>query len=701
MNFSIRHELQPTGRHPHRVRLSCDAAMTPRMARALQRELEKLKGLEGIKVNHLTGSVLFFADNQDKRDAALHFVENEFNCSQHDSLTAEEVEELLTGEKPTGAFIALARFFLLRPLLPMFWRMVVSTASALPFIIKGLRSLLKGKINVDVLDASALVVSMGMRDWRTVGMLTMLLAVAEALEVWTRERSLASLAESLALNVDNVWIIDRDGTEINVPLGKVQPGDMVVVNAGISIPVDGVVESGQALVNQAAMTGEPMPVVREKGGAVYAGTIVETGRLVIKVNQVGEGTRLHQVVSFIDQSEKEKSGLEAHYLRLADKAVPFTFGLAALVWLVTRNLMHTASVLLVDYSCALKIATPLAVLTAMRMGTQRGLAIKGGRYLEAIKEADTLVLAKTGTLTSAVPSVEAVIPAPGRNRREVLRIMACLEEHFPHPVSRAIVNKALEEHVGHEEEHTDVQYVVAHGIASTLHGHKMLLGSRHYLEHDEGVDLSIFDKESERQTALGRSVLFLSDDGVAAGMVVITDPIRKEADRVISQLRSLGFSRILMLTGDDERTARAVAASVNITEFMAHVLPAEKGRIVRKLNAEGCKVMMVGDGINDGAALSAASVGIAMGDGTDLARAVANVLLTRPNLEGLPFARTLACAAVSRIHANVAWSLGLNSLYLAGAIFLGFPPALTALLHNMTTIAISMNAIRTYPGALI
>jgi Cu2+-exporting ATPase len=696
MKFEIVHELGANGRHPWRVRGRYNIPLTARLARAVCRELAKMPGITGVCANPLTRKILFFADTLAHRDAVINYLEHGFDWTKHTRITAEEVEELLTGESPAGAFIGIARFFLLRPLLPPFWRMIVSTASAVPFIMKGLRAIGKGRLNADALDASALLVSILMRDYRTVGMLTMLLALGEALESWTRQTSMTSLIESLALNVDTVWKLDGNGNETNVPLGQIKPGDIVVVRDGAAIPVDGIVESGNALVNQASMTGESIPVARERGGSVFAGTIVEAGSITVRVSEIGEGTRLHQVLGFIRQSEAEKSSLEAQYTRLADRVVPFTFGLAGLALLFSQNLARAASVLLVDYSCAIKLATPLAVLSAMRSGAKHGIAVKGGKYLEAVRKADTLVFDKTGTLTSAKPAVIDIIAAPGHERREILRTMACLEEHFPHPVSRAIVGKAIEEGLHHEEEHADVEYVVAHGIVSTMHGQRLCLGSRHYLEHDEGVDLSVFGEDIARESAMGHSLLFLSEAGKAAGMAVIADPLRPEAKKVIKAMRGLGISRIIMLTGDDERTARAIAHEAGITEFMAQVLPREKGEIIQRLEAAGRKVMMVGDGINDGAALSAASVGVAMGDGTDLARAVANVLLVQPNLEGLVALRHVSVMSVARIRHNFIAAIALNSLYLAGATFAGFSPALCAALHNLTTLGLAVNAIRPY-----
>ncbi|MDO5484498.1 MAG: heavy metal translocating P-type ATPase, partial [Desulfovibrionaceae bacterium] len=431
-----------------------------------------------------------------------------------------------------------------------------------------------------------------------------------------------------------------------------------------------------------------------KGGSVFAGTVVEEGRLVIRVSHVGDGTRLRQIATFIEESEALKAGIQGRSERLADMAVPFTFALAGLVWLVTRDFRRAASVLLVDYSCALKLATPLAVLASMREGARHGVVIKGGRYLEALNEADTLVFDKTGTLTSASPRVVEVIAAPGFEPREVLRVMACLEEHFPHPVARAVVRKAQEEGLQHEEEHAQVEYVVAHGVASSLFGKKLRVGSRHYIEYDEGVDLTLLDKAISEQSALGRSLLYLAEDGKIAGMVAIEDPMRPEAAQVVADMRALGFKRVLMLTGDDERTARTVARYAGIDEFRAQILPTDKAHIVQELTNEGCKVLMVGDGINDAPALSASHVGVAMIDGTDLAREVANVLLTKPDLNGLILARQLGRRTLGRIHINFVATLALNSVFLLGGLFMLLPPGLSALLHNLSTLGVSLNAMR-------
>ena len=574
--------------------------------------------------------------------------------------------------------------------------MISCVCSAIPFLVKGLSALLHGRLSVEVLDASAILASLCMRDFRTVTMLTLLLGLGDTLAYWTRRHSMESLTESLALNVENVWKLQDDGTEISVPLSQISEGDLVVVRDGGAIPVDGIVEDGVAMVNQSSMTGEPLAVQRSKGSSVFASTVVEEGRIVIRVSSVGDKTRIRQVVSFIEESEQLKASIQGKTERLADMAVPFTFALAGIVFLITRNLRRAASVLLVDYSCALKLATPLAVLSSMREGAAHGVVIKGGRYLEALNEADTLVFDKTGTLTNATPQVVDVIAAEGHDPRDVLKVMACLEEHFPHPVARSVVRKAQQENIRHEEEHDEVEYIVAHGVASTLHGKKLRVGSRHYIENDEGIDVSPLEKEIVRQTSLGRSLLYLAEDGKIAGMLAIEDPLRPEAVEVIQELRGEGFKRILMLTGDDTRTARAIAKRAGITEFRAQILPADKAQIVKELSDSGCRVLMVGDGINDAPALSASHVGVAMVDGTDLAQEVANVLLTRPDLHGIVTARRLARATLNRIHRNFAITLVANGLFIAGGLFMILQPGLSALLHNLTTLGVSLYAMRPY-----
>ena len=591
----------------------------------------------------------------------------------------------------------LIRYLILRPFLPRIVRMVSSFFRALPFLLKGGRSLASGRLNVDVLDAAALGISLVRGDFRSVGLITALFAVGEFLEEWTRKKSRESLAESLAVDVDTVWV-KRGEAEVQVPLSALADDDLVVVRAGSSIPVDGVVAEGEAMVNQTSMTGEPLAVARRAGASVYAGTVVEEGRLDIRPTGVGSATRINQIVGFIERSEALKANVQGKAERLADAIVPYSFLLAGGVWAVTRDVARAASVLLVDYSCAIRLATPLAILTGMREGASHGVLIKGGRFIEGLAGADTVVFDKTGTLTEARPRVAEVISLNGHGRDDVLRLAACLEEHFPHPVARAVVRKAEQESLDHQEEHAEVEYVVAHGIASRLRGKRVLVGSRHFVHEDEGVPLDEFLPVVNEWAAKGYSILHLAIGGKLAGILCIEDPLRPEAAAVVRGLREQGVKRIIMLTGDGPVTAAAVANAVGVDEWRAQVLPADKADIVRQLQAEGGKVVMVGDGINDSPALSAADVGVSLRDGADLAREVADVVLSGNDLAELLVARQLAKATLRRIHVNFSSIMGLNSAFMALGLVGRAQPGMLALLHNLTTVGVALNAMRPMLG---
>ena len=599
----------------------------------------------------------------------------------------------MPGENGDPGLWPLFRFLFVRPLLPPALRIFSSLTSALPFLCKGFRELFQGKLNVDVLDAAAIGVSLLRRDFSTVTMLTLLLGLGETLEAWTRRKSLESLRDSLALNVDQVWLL-VDGTEVCVPLSEVREGDLVVVRDGGSIPVDGVVEDGEAVVNQASMTGEPLGVPRGKGASVYSGTVVEQGRLVIRAVHVGDGTRLQQVVSFIEQSEALKAGIQGKFERMADMAVPFTFGLAGLVWLLTRDPLRASSVLLVDYSCALRLATPLAVLASMREGARHGVVIKGGRFLEALAEVDTVVFDKTGTLTNAQPSVRDVVPAPGFERDFVLRITACLEEHFPHPVARAIVAAAAARGLEHRERHAEVAYIVAHGIASALDGKRIVIGSRHFVMEDEHVEVAPEAEARIDGDLEGLSPLYLAQDGKLVGVLGIEDPLKAGVPEAIAALRSQGIGHIIMLTGDNERTAARIAAEAGITEYRADLLPEDKHAYVEALVARGQRVVMVGDGVNDAPALSAADVGIAMGTGTAIAQEVADVTLAAGGLDAIVRLHALSRSLMGRLDRSFTAVMGINSALLAAGIVGIIRPQTSALLHNGTTIALAAESAR-------
>ncbi len=705
MHFSIIHE---TVGSRGRLRVRATNAFSQRGAHKLLDTLFVIEGLEDIVINMRVGSIVAFYTSIAARQAMLetlgivHALTPTAVTFIEDKLKRGAEKETTTG----SSFLAkqgnslfsmglnyICRFVVLRFLLPWPVRVLNAVRSAWPYLSNGFVTLIQGKLNVDVLDATAILVSILRRDFRTVRVLTLLLGFGELLEKWTRQTSRDSLAQSLALDIDLVWV-RREGEEMRVQLDAVQKDDFVIVRAGAAIAVDGVVEEGEAVVNQSSMTGEPLGIVRTVGASVYAGTVVEEGELYIRPTGIGSDTRLQKIIAFIEDSQSRKAEVESRALRLADMAVPFTFALAGLVWLITRNPLRAASVLLVDYSCALRLATPLAILSALREGAKNGILIKGGTYLEALAEADTIVFDKTGTLTESRPVVAEVIPGEGYSREEVLRIAACLEEHFPHPVARAVVRQAEEENLSHREEHTKVEYVVAHGIASSLHGKRVLLGSRHYIEQDEHVDVSPMEEHVARLSECGMSLLYLAMDKKLVGLIAMEDCLRPEASAVIEALRTYGIKRVVMLTGDDVRTATAVAKHLGLSEFYAGVLPIEKADVIRKLQGEGCKVIMVGDGINDAPALSAAEVSISLRDGADLAREVADVVLLDCTLDKLVTARRLSQEVLRRIHRNFVVNMSFNSAFLAGGLLGVLSPQVTAVLHNATTVGVTVNAMR-------
>ena len=591
----------------------------------------------------------------------------------------------------------LARYVFVRPLLPIAVNTVNAILGSLPIIAEGLKSLFQGKLNVSVLDAAALVVSLLRRDFKTAGLLVVLLGLGEMLESYTRKKSLTSLADQLAINVDSVWLRHDDGEIRQKPLSELQEGEEVVVHAGSAIPVDGIVTRGEGSVNQASMTGEPLAVHRYPGASVFAGTVLEEGEITVRATHIGDGTRLSQIVQFIEESEAAKAGIQGKAERWADRIVPFNFLLAGLVYLFTRDFNRMAGVLMVDFSCALRLATPLAILTAMRTGTKEGAVIKGGRYLEALSEVDTVVFDKTGTLTASLPKLSDVVSLePSYSREELLRLAACLEEHFPHPVGRAIVRAAEHEGLWHdsEEEHAEVRYIVAHGICSSVAGRRIVLGSRHFIEEDEKINVDASHAVCEKLALEGKSILYMAVGSQLVGVLGIEDPIRPESKAVIDGLHRMGIKRILMLTGDDARTAQAVANQLGIDEFHAGVLPADKASIIESLKAQGAKVLMVGDGVNDSPALSASDVGVTLRDGADIAQEVADVVLTQNTLTQLPQTIELGRATMRRIRQNFGASVGLNGVFLAGGLSGTLTPALGALLHNGTTIGVCLNAMR-------
>ena len=566
----------------------------------------------------------------------------------------------------------------------------------IPFLRKGLHCLRQRRIKVELLDALSIGISACRRDFGTAGAVMFLLELGELLEDWTRKKSVADLAESLSLHVDRVWLQTPAG-EVLTPIAQVRPGDRVVIRAGGVIPVDGILAEGEATVNQASLTGEPVPVPKRPGGAVYAGTVVEEGECVIEVRQASGQSRYDQIVTMIERSEQMKSAAEAKASGLADKLVPYTFAGSLLGFVLTRSVTRALSVLMVDFSCALKLAMPLAVLSAMREAGREHITVKGGKFLEAVAGADTIVFDKTGTLTHACPRVVQVVPFGGRDEAEMLRLAACLEEHFPHSMANAVVAEAKRRGLTHEEYHSKVEYLVAHGIASAVDGEQVRIGSAHFIFEDEGVQIPT--EEQARFDALPSeySQLYLAIDGELAAVLCISDPLREEAHSVLEALRGLGLHHTVMLTGDSPRTAAAIASQAGVDEFRAGVLPADKADYVAALRRQGHTVLMVGDGINDSPALSEADAGIAISDGAAIAREIADITIAADSLWELVRLRQLAMALMTRIHANYRFVIGFNGVLIALGIAGVLPPAASAMLHNLSTLGVSLHSMCALP----
>ena len=567
-----------------------------------------------------------------------------------------------------------------------------------PFLHKGFRCLSRGKIKVELLDALSIGISVGRRDFGTAGMVMFLLEIGELLEDWTRKKSVADLAESLSLHVDRVWLKTEAG-EVLTPIGQIQPGDWVVVRAGGVIPLDGVVVEGEVTVNQSSLTGESVPVAKRPGGAVYAGTVVEEGECVLEVKQASGQGRYDQIVEMIQRSEQMKSAAEAKASSLADRLVPYTFAGSLLSLALTRNVTRALSVLMVDFSCALKLAMPLAVLSAMREAGREHITVKGGKFLEAVAQADTIVFDKTGTLTHACPRVARIVPFNGKEEAEMLRLAACLEEHFPHSMANAVVEEAHRRGLTHEERHARVEYLVAHGIASSVDGEQVRIGSAHFIFEDEKV--TIPEGEQAKFDALPPeySQLYLAIDGVLSAVICISDPLREEAKDVLSALRGLGVKNAVMLTGDSPRTAAAIAAQLGVDDFQAGVLPADKADYVAALRREGHTVLMVGDGINDSPALSEADAGIAISDGAAIAREIADITIAADSLWELVRLRQLAMALMHRIQNNYRFVIGFNGVLIGLGVAGILPPATSAMLHNLSTLGVSLHSMSALPVA--
>lgn len=577
--------------------------------------------------------------------------------------------------------------------LPMPVRAVITSVKSVKYIWKGIRCLAHGRLEVPVLDATAISVSVFRKDFATAGSVMFLLGIGEIIEEWTHKKSVGDLARSMSLNVKKVWL-KREDQEILVKSSEVQPGDEIIVHMGNVIPFDGEVSDGEGMVNQASLTGEAMPVRRVSGQSVYAGTVLEEGELQIRVKAVTGSTRYEKIVSMIEDSEKLKSSVEGKAEHLADRLVPYTLLGTGAAWLLTRNVTRTLSVLMVDFSCALKLAMPITVLSAIREAGENHITVKGGKFLEAVADADTIVFDKTGTLTKATPTVKDVVVFGEYPKEEALRIAACLEEHFPHSMAKAVVDAAKERNLSHEEMHSKVEYIVAHGISSYINDKKVVIGSSHFVFEDE--ECTIDPQYQDRYDTLPPeySHLYLAIEHKLAAVICIEDPLREEAAELVKSLKAAGITKVVMMTGDSERTAAAIAKRVGVDEYYAEVLPEDKANFVEKEKSEGRKVIMIGDGINDSPALSAADAGIAISDGAEIAREIADITIAADDLREVVTLKLLSNLMLKRIHRNYRSIVGINS----GLIVLGvtgmIQPTMSALLHNTSTLLISLRSMR-------
>lgn len=686
MKFKVMHECR--GRI--RVRM-----LTPRMSLEHADQLEAYlcagAGVEKAVVHERTRCAVIYY--QGPRAALLGYISSFVpappDASGMPAVHSARALNRMYEEKLVGAvlFKAARALFLPAPL-----RMAHIIWRSVPYLLRGLRCLVRRQFHVELLDGLSIGISMLRQDFSTASSVMFLLHLGELLEEWTHKKSVEDLARSMALNIDRVWLKTPEG-EVLVPLEQVRPGDCVVVRTGGLIPADGVIQSGEVMVNQASLTGESIPVPKRPDMTVYAGTVVEEGECVIRVTQQNGSSRYDKIVAMIESSEKLKSAAESRAASLADRLVPYTLAGSAAAFLLTRSAVRALSVLMVDFSCALKLSMPLAVPSAMREASDFHITVKGGKFLEAVAAADTVVFDKTGTLTHACPMVAQVIPFGGREENEVLRLAACLEEHFPHSVANAVVQAARDRGLAHEEMHSKVEYLVAHGIASTVGGIRTVIGSAHFVFEDEKCTVAPGDREAFDALPAHYTHLYLAVGGVLAAVICIFDPLRSEAGEVVRELRRLGIRKTVMLTGDSERTAAAIAAQVGVDEYRSEVLPEDKARYVEAQRAGGSVVIMLGDGINDSPALSAADVGIAVSDGAAIAREIADITISANSLHELILLRQLSDALMTRIRSNYRFVIGFNAMLIVLGAAGVLTPATSAMLHNLSTLGISVRSM--------
>ena len=687
MRFKIEHEIRG------RVRLHiCQKRMTCRQADQLEYFLTKLNGVTSAKVvERNQDAVICYSDNREEILRAIQSFSYE-KAEAPESYLQNSGREM-NGEYWEKMVNHVVLHYGKKIFLPLPVRTFLTTLKSVKYIWKGVRTLAKCRIEVPVLDATAIGVSMLRGDFSTASSVMFLLGFGEILEDWTHKKSVDDLARSMSLNVSRVWLI-TDDSEVQVGTDEIKPGDRVRIHMGTVIPFDGIVTEGEAMVNEASLTGESMPVAKHESSYVYAGTVMEEGELTIRVKETSGSTKFEKIVTMIEETEKLKSAVESKAEHLADRLVPYTLAGTALTYALTRNVTKALSILMVDFSCALKLAMPISVLAAIREANAHHITVKGGKFLEAVAEADTIVFDKTGTLTKAQPTVVDVVSFNGDSKENLLRLAACMEEHFPHSMAKAVMDAAKERGLTHEEMHSKVEYIVAHGISTMVDGRKAIIGSHHFVFEDEKCTIPVGKEELFRNLPEEYSHLYLGIEGKLAAVICIEDPLRPEAPEVIKALRKAGFTQIVMMTGDSDRTAKAIAARVGVDKYYSEVLPEDKAKFVEEARAQGRKVLMVGDGINDSPALSAADVGIAISDGAELAREIADITIGADDLSVMVTLKEISNGLMDKIHKNYRRIVGINGSLIALGVTGVIQPTMSALLHNTSTLLIGMDSMK-------
>ena len=687
MRFKIEHEIRG------RVRLHiCQKRMTCRQADQLEYFLTKLNGVTSAKVVERNQDVVIcYSDNREEMLRAIQRFSYE-KAEAPESYLQNSGREM-NGEYWEKMVNHVVLHYGKKIFLPLPVRTFLTTLKSVKYIWKGVRTLAKCRIEVPVLDATAIGVSMLRGDFSTASSVMFLLGFGEILEDWTHKKSVDDLARSMSLNVSKVWLITED-SEVQVGTDEIKPGDRVRIHMGTVIPFDGIVTEGEAMVNEASLTGESMPVAKHESSYVYAGTVMEEGELTIRVKETSGSTKFEKIVTMIEETEKLKSAVESKAEHLADRLVPYTLAGTALTYALTRNVTKALSILMVDFSCALKLAMPISVLAAIREANAHHITVKGGKFLEAVAEADTIVFDKTGTLTKAQPTVVDVVSFNGDSKENLLRLAACMEEHFPHSMAKAVMDAAKEGGLTHQEMHSKLEYIVAHGISTMVDGRKAIIGSHHFVFEDENCTIPAGKEELFKNLPEEYSHLYLGIEGELAAVICIEDPLRPEAPEVIKQLRKAGFTQIVMMTGDSDRTAKAIAARVGVDKYYSEVLPEDKAKFVEEAKAQGRKVLMVGDGINDSPALSAADVGIAISDGAELAREIADITIGADDLSVMVTLKEISNGLMDKIHKNYRRIVGINGSLIALGVTGVIQPTMSALLHNTSTLLIGMDSMK-------